>query len=71
MSNAKKFSSKKDEKLLNALRDLAKESGFEISALLEEAVRDLLNKKTMRPTVLRHAEQAMDEFSDAFSELAK
>lgn len=71
MTTAKKFSSKMDEALLDALRDLASESGIEISTLLEEAVRDLLNKKQMRPAVLHEAQRVMNEFADAFKELAK
>ena len=71
MVTAKKFSSKIDEKLLDALREMAKDSGVDISSLLEEAVKDLINKKQMRPVVLKEAEKAMEEFSEAFQELAK
>lgn len=71
MATAKKFSSKMDEALLKSLKELAEESGIEISALLEEAVRDFLNKNQMRPAVLSAAERAMDQFEEAFKELAK
>ncbi|MEI6397428.1 MAG: ribbon-helix-helix domain-containing protein [Pseudomonadota bacterium] len=71
MASAKKFSSKMDETLLKSLRQLATESGVEISALLEEAVRDFLNKNQMRPAVLSAAERALDQFEKAFKELAK
>jgi hypothetical protein len=71
MASAKKFSSKMDETLLKSLRQLATESGVEISALLEEAVRDFLNKHQMRPAVLSAAERAFDQFEEAFKELAK
>ena len=71
MRTAKKFSSKMDETLLKSLRELASDSGVEISALLEEAVRDFLNKNRMRPAVLAEAERAMDQFQEAFKELAK
>lgn len=60
-----------DETLLKSLRQLATESGVEISALLEEAVRDFLNKNQMRPAVLSAAERALDQFEKAFKELAK
>jgi hypothetical protein len=71
MAGAKKFSSKMDETLLKSLRQLATESGVEISALLEEAVRDFLNKNQMRPAVLSAAERAINQFEEAFKELAK
>jgi len=71
MASAKKFSSKMDETLLKSLRQLATESGVEISSLLEEAVRDFLNKNQMRPAVLSAAERALDQFEKAFKELAK
>lgn len=71
MATAKKFSSQMDEALFKDLKKLAKESGVEISSLLEEAVRDFLNKNQMRPAVLSAAERAMDEFEGAFKELAK
>jgi len=71
MASAKKFSSKMDETLLKSLRQLATESGVEISALLEEAVRDFLNKNQMRPAVLSAAERAIVQFEKAFKELAK
>lgn len=71
MATVKKFSSKMDETLLKSLRQFSEESGVEISAILEEAVRDFLNKNQMRPPVLAAAELAMDQFEDAFNELAE
>jgi geranylgeranyl pyrophosphate synthase len=71
MSTAKKFSSKMDEKVLEELRQYAKEQERDISAVLTEAVKDLLQKKRLRPAFMKAADQAMEEFDQALEELAK
>jgi uncharacterized membrane protein YheB (UPF0754 family) len=71
MSIAKKFSSKMDEKVLEELREFAKEENRDISSLLTEAVRDLLNKKRIKPIFQTVSDEAFDEFDEALEELAK
>ena len=60
-----------DEKILEDLRSLAKEQKMDISALLTEAVSDLLNKKRIRPAFKRATDEAFIEFNEALKELAK
>lgn len=71
MSTAKKFSSKMDEKVLEDLRSFAKEQNMDISAVLTEAVTDLLNKKRIRPAFKKASEEVFEEFDEALKELAK
>lgn len=71
MSTAKKFSSKMDERVLEDLRSFAKEQGMDISAVLTEAVSDLLNKKRIRPAFKKATDEAFIEFDEALKELAK
>lgn len=71
MSTAKKFSSKMEERTLNELREFAREENRDISSLLTEAVRDLLNKKRIKPIFNKVADEAFEEFDEALEELAK
>ncbi len=71
MGTAKKFSSKMDEKVLEDLRSFAKEQNMDISAVLTEAVCDLLNKKRVRPAFKKASVEAFEEFDEALKELAK
>jgi hypothetical protein len=54
-----KISSKVDETLWNEMKELAAESHQSISGLLNEAIRDLLRRKRVRPEVLRHLEASI------------
>lgn len=60
-----------DEKVLEDLRSYAKEQNRDISAVLTEAVSDLLKKKRIRPVFKNAAEEAFTEFDEALKELAK
>ena len=60
-----------DEKILEDLRNFAKEQNMDISAVLTEAVSDLLNKKRVRPAFKSAAQEAFSEFDEALKELAK
>lgn len=71
MGTAKKFSSKMDEKILEDLRSFAKEQEMDISAVLTEAVSDLLNKKRIRPAFKKATDEAFIEFDEALKDLAK
>jgi len=56
-----KISSKVDEKVWNDLKSLAEETHQNVSGLLTEAIRDYVQRRRIRPAVLRHIERSMDE----------
>jgi predicted transcriptional regulator len=58
---AVKISSKLDEKIWNDLKELANETHQNVSGLLTEAVREYLQRRRVRPSVLRHLENSMEE----------
>jgi len=58
---AVKISSKLDEKVWNDLKQLANETHQNVSGLLTEAVRDYVQRRRVRPSVLRHLERSMEE----------
>lgn len=71
VKKSKKFSSKMDEKVLQELRDFAQEENRDISSLLTEAVKDLLNKKRIKPIFQTVSDEVFEEFDEALEELAK
>ena len=56
-----KISSKVEKREWNALQELARESHQSISGLLTDAIRDYVRKRRLRPTVVSHLEDSMDE----------
>jgi predicted transcriptional regulator len=58
---AVKVSSKLDEKVWNDLKQLAHETHQNVSGLLTEAVREYVQRRRVRPSVLRHLERSMEE----------
>jgi len=56
-----KISSKVDEKAWNELREFARESHQNISGLLSEAIREYVVRRRVRPVVLKHLEDSIDE----------
>jgi len=56
-----KISSKVEKSDWNNLQDLARESHQSISGLLTEAIRDYVRKRRMRPSVVLHLEESMNE----------
>jgi predicted transcriptional regulator len=56
-----KISSKVSESAWNDLRELARESHQSISGLLTEAVEDYVRRRRVRPEVLSHLEDSIDE----------
>jgi predicted transcriptional regulator len=58
---AVKISSKLDEKVWNDLKQLANETNQNVSGLLTEAVREYVQRRRVRPSVLRHMERSMEE----------
>ena len=66
-----KISSKVDETVWEDLRELARESHQSISGLLTEAVAEFIRKHRVRPDVLRHLEDSIDENEELGRLLAK
>ncbi len=58
---AVKISSKVDEVVWSELRELAAETHQSISGLLTEAISAYVRRHRVRPEVLRHLEDAMDD----------
>ncbi len=56
-----KISSKVDERAWGELKALATESHQSISGLLSDAIRDFVRRRRVRPDVLRHLEDSLDE----------
>lgn len=56
-----KISSKVEEAVWDELRALSDESHQSISGLLTEAIRDYVQRRRVRPTVLRHLEDSITE----------
>ena len=60
-----------DEKLLEQLKNLSQETKRDLSDLLEEAVRDLVSKKGLRPIYLNAADDAFKAFDHDLEILSK
>jgi predicted transcriptional regulator len=56
-----KISSKVDEAVWRDLQQLARESHQSLSGLLTEAVREYLQRRRIRPEVLRQLERSLSE----------
>lgn len=65
-----KISSKVEQAEWRALQALAKESHQSISGLLTEAIRDYVRKRRLRPAVLEHLEDSMQENEELGRRLA-
>jgi len=66
-----KISSKVDGKVWEDLRALAAESHQSISGLLTEAIREYLQRRRVRPDVLRHLEESMKAHEELGRRLAR
>ena len=71
MGSMVKFSSKLDEANLEALRAHAKESGRPASALLDEAVREYLERARVRPAFRTATEEVLDAHAELLDRLAR
>jgi predicted transcriptional regulator len=56
-----KISSKVDEAVWEELKALAKESHQNVSGLLTEAISEYVSRKRVRPVVLNHLDDSMDQ----------
>ncbi len=66
-----KISSKVEEQVWEDLRALAKESHQNVSGLLTEAITDYLHRRQIKPAVLDHLSNSMDENEELGHLLAK
>jgi predicted transcriptional regulator len=69
--SAVKISSKIDEKVWSDLKSLASETHQNMSGLLTEAVKEYVQRRRVRPVVLRHLERSMEENEELGSLLAR
>ena len=61
---AVKISSKGEESVWVELKELADESHRNISGLLSEAISEYLQRRRVRPVVLGHLDDSIDENQD-------
>lgn len=66
-----KISSKVEQSEWEALQSIANESQQSISGLLSEAVADYVRKRRLRPAVLSHLEDSMNENKELGQRLAE
>jgi len=69
--SAIKISSKVDEQVWEDLRLLAKESHQNVSGLLTEAISEYVHRRRVRPAVLDHLGDSMDENEELGKLLAR
>ena len=73
-SMREKFSSQADAKLLAEMRRIARTEGRQLQALLDEAMRDYIDKKLSgkaRPQVRKAFADSLRDFDVLYRELAK
>ena len=69
-----RFSSQANPEVLNAFRQIADIEGRKFHAVLDEALRDFLNKKAVSMSnrlVMASFTQSLNEFEDLYKELIK
>jgi predicted transcriptional regulator len=66
-----KISSKVESAVWDELRELAKESHQNVSGLLTEAISDYLRRRRVRPVVLDHLADSMNDNDELGKLLAK
>jgi len=66
-----KISSQVEQEEWAALQDIARESHQSISGLLTEAIRDYVRRRRLRPAVMDHLEDSMDENEELGRRLAE
>ncbi|MCP5092981.1 MAG: hypothetical protein GY949_18870 [Gammaproteobacteria bacterium] len=66
-----KVSSKVEQSEWKALQDLARESHQSISGLLTEAISDYVRKRRLRPVVMDHLEESIEDNEELGHRLAQ
>ena len=69
--NAKKFATQIDEKVLEDLKTFAKESDRSISKVVNEAVKEYLQRAQVRPAFTSAMDEVLEDHSDLLKRLAK
>lgn len=71
MAKAEKFASQMDRELLRSLRQHAEASGRSISTLLDEAVREYLQRVHVRPAFRSAMDEVLGEHDELLRRLAR
>ena len=74
MAIRQKFATQVDTTLLAQTRELAQQEGRQIQFLVEEALRDLIEKRgkaKLRESVMAHYEESVAEYRSLYEKLAK
>lgn len=71
MGKSEKFASQLDRELLRSLREHAEASGRSISALLDDAVREYLERAQVRPAFRSAMDEVLEEHDELLRRLAR
>ena len=71
MGKSEKFASQLDGELLRALREHADASGRSISALLDDAVREYLERTQVRPAFRAAMDEVLEDHDELLERLAR
>lgn len=66
-----KVSSKVEEEVWEALRQMAAESHQSMAGLLTEAIKEYLQRRRIRPVVLKHLDDSIEENRELGERLAR
>lgn len=69
--SAIKISSKVEEEVWESLREVAAESHQSLSGLLTEAIREYVQRRRIRPVVLKHLDDSIAENFELGERLAR
>jgi vacuolar-type H+-ATPase subunit H len=71
MAKAEKFASQMDRELLQSLRQHAEASGRSISTLLDESVREYLERVHVRPAFRSAMDEVLEKHDELLERLAR
>jgi hypothetical protein len=71
MAKAEKFASQLDGELLRALREHAEASGRSISSLLDDAIREYLERVHVRPAFRSALNEVLQDHDELLERLAR
>jgi predicted transcriptional regulator len=71
MAKPEKFASQLDGELLKSLREHAEASGSSISSLLDNAVREYLERVHVRPAFRSAMDEVLEEHGELLERLAR
>ena len=73
-SNREKFATQVDAQILAAVRGLAQKEGRQLQALIDEALTDLIDKRTNarpRPRVMEAYRASLEKYGPLYKKLAE